>query len=484
MQQWRHKRKATALLLGAVMIFAAISAQVRVVATATLTEGEAAEVTDELLEDTNTEAYPEGISGADYEAVDDTDYPLGGDEDADISDENGYWEDEIPIGWANVNTGSLPLTGNFYSLRLVSADEHMALAVISQCPECPSGNDFFAKSYNLTDWEILSPAPGWYIHYDGWYYWYVDGLHRTSDWQEDWQFHPSPSEDYEGDIYEWAYMMAHIFDNFESIHEVRFMDGHEGGILRIEGREGGILRIERLPFVIYDEITWVGFIITEDFSREINRQQIRLYAQGQLLNPLEDDAPPVILGLEGIGWAREAATFIVARDLMNMYVCPETNEPIVFNPSGRATRGDVLAAAVKALGLTAPDVLSREHVPFDDVPLYGRGIYIDTAKRLGLVAGVGNNQFAPDRTISRQDMMTMLYNILLAMGQIEPDFELTALGRFRDIGDIADYARLPIASLARTGIIAGDGVNINPRGYMTRVEAAVFVWNLYRMGRE
>jgi len=151
MQQWRHKRKATALLLGAVMIFAAISAQVRVVATATLTEGEAAEVTDELLEDTNTEAYPEGISGADYEAVDDTDYPLGGDEDADISDENGYWEDEMPMGWANVNTGNLPITGSFYSLRLVSADEHMALAVISQCPECLSGKDFFGKSYNLTD---------------------------------------------------------------------------------------------------------------------------------------------------------------------------------------------------------------------------------------------------------------------------------------------------------------------------------------------
>jgi len=456
MQQWNHKRRKVSFLLAMVMILTVVITPARILAATNLAE-------DEVL-------------GTNYEDDENETSASRPDDNAnDVSAEEIYSEYyDAPVGWADVNPERLLLTGSFYSLRLISVEEDMALAVISQCPECPTGNMFFATSYNMADWEIRSPAPGWHIYYDGYYYWYVDGLYRTSDWQDDWQFHSSPPENYEGNFYEWAFMMAHIFDNFESIHEVQFMSNSNGEILRIE----------RLPYIINNEVTWVGFVVTEDDNGNIRRQQIRLFAQGQLLNPLAEDAAPTLIGLEGIGWAREAVEFIAARDLMDMYACPESDELIVFNPTGRATRGDVLAAAVKALGLTAPITFSREHIPFEDVSLDGRGLYIDIAKQLGFVAGVGNNQFAPDRTISRQDMMTMLYNILLALGQIEPDFGLTSLGRFRDIGQIADYARLPIASLAKAGIIAGDGVNINPRGYMTRVEAAVFVWNLYRMGSE
>jgi len=68
------------------------------------------------------------------------------------------------------------------------------------------------------------------------------------------------------------------------------------------------------------------------------------------------------------------------------------------------------------------------------------------------------------------------------MGQIQPDTGLTALGRFNDLNQIAHHARLPISSLARAGIIAGDGVGINPRGYVNRVEAAMFVRSLYLVG--
>ena len=433
MQQWKYKRDTAAILLALVMILVSIFS-------------------------------PTAISA----------------EEAEEYEEHGIYEDYYLIsglGWVSVDVGSLPLTSNFYSIQLVSVEDGMALAVISQCSDCSSGNGYFATSYNMADWEIRSPAPGWFIYYNGGYYWYVDGLHRTFDWREDWQFLPSPSEDYDEDVYYWAYMMAHIFDNFESISDVSF----------INHSQAGILHTERLPFYIDGGILWVGFVVTEDSAGAGQRQQIRLFAQGELLNPFDPidyDNGPFLPGLEGVGWAREAVEFIVARDLMDMYICPLTDEPILFNPTGEATRGDVLAAAVKALGLTAPHTSTREHIPFEDVPLTGRGIYIDIARRLGLVAGVGNNLFAPDRTISRQDMMTMLYNILLALGQIEPDFELTTLGRFRDIGEIASYARLPIASLARAGIIAGDGVSINPRGYMTRVEAAAFVWNLYRIGEE
>jgi len=246
--------------------------------------------------------------------------------------------------------------------------------------------------------------------------------------------------------------------------------------------KAGILVIERLPYKIDDRVTWVGFATLQNTIGEIWREQIRIFVDGVWLNPLPPQAANVIAGMEGFSWAREAIEFVVARNLMVMYPCHETQEPIAFNPTGQATRGDVLAAAVKALGLSAPGIPETAHTPFYDVPLYGHGTYIDIAKQMGLVIGVGNNNFAPEHSITRQDMMTMLYNILMSRGQIQPDTHLTALGRFSDFAQISSYARLPISSLARAGIITGDGVSINPRGYVTRAEAAMFVRNLYQVG--
>ena len=343
------------------------------------------------------------------------------DEEPDTAETDTYDDADEAPGQPDSDENILRPTGNLHDFRLISFEDGIATAIISQCA---NGSDFIAVSHNLTDWEIEGPAAGWHAGHNG---------------------------------------------------------SHINHMLYISLSEGGILRIERLPFLIEDKIVWVGFIVTNDTSGNSRRRQMRLFADGIWLNPLPYDAVPALAGLESFGWAREAVEFVVARGLMDMYFCPDRNEPIVFNPTGNAARGEVLAAAVMALGLTAPDITDIYHIPFEDVPLSGRGVYIDIAKQLGLVAGIGNNHFAPDCTISRQDMMTMLYNILLAMGQIRPDTELTALRRFNDIGQIAEYARLPISSLARAGIIAGDGISLNPRGYMTRVEAAMFVWNLYRV---
>jgi len=351
-------------------------------------------------------------------------------------------------------------TGSFLRLQLVCTDGNSNLAIITF--DCESM--FFATSINMTDWALQSPATGWYIKYDGVYYWYVDGLHSTTDWRANWQYHPAP--DY--DCYEWDYALSLICETNENIQQIPSLDL----------RTYGITLIERLPYDIAGEIVWVGFA-----TRGGNRRQINIFANNQHLNHLWEGAMPAISGIDGVRWAREAIEFIVARDLMDLRLCDETGHHIAFDPQTRATRGEVLAAAVRALGLVAPELPYDEvHIPFYDVDLWGRGEYIDIAKRLGLVSGIGNNLFAPDRAITRQDMMTMLYNILLAMGRIQPDYMLRSLARFNDATEIADYARLPIASLARAGIIAGDGVRINPRGYLTRVEAAMFVWNLYRIG--
>ena len=454
MHQQKHIRQAMALLLATVMMLAAVLAPKTAYAATpeepTWADADTHDTADEASDpvDSSTNNTDVELNESNANASDSNEEPTESDADTNL----------MP-GWADVDVNAFYLTGSLYDFRLITVEGRAALAIIFQHPDCTG---FFATSNNLADWEIRSPAADWYVYHDGYYYWYRDGLYRTSDRWADWQVYTAP------DDYEWEGDLALIIDIFDDAVQLPYKSLCESGILRIE----------RLPYAIDERIVWVGFAVTEITGGSQQRRPMGILANGIWLNPLPADATPALVGLEGFGWARQAIEFVVARGLMDMYICPDTNEPIAFNPTGYATRGEVLAAAVMALGLTAPDIHDPYHVPFQDVPLSERGVYIDIAKRLGLVAGIGNNQFAPDRIISRQDMMTMLYNILLASGQITPDTGLTALRRFNDVGQIADYARLPISSLARAGIIAGNGISINPRGYMTRVEAAMFVYNL------
>jgi len=378
--------------------------------------------------------------------------------------------------WSNVETAELDITGNLYNFKLVCIKGDTMLAVISTEP----GVDFFATSVNLTDWVIQSSSAGWYFYHEERYYW-CDGsrMIRTSDWRNNWEVcnnckiaadlcQDNISDQYFANFDQCA---AKIQDYFNYIRPLAY----------VELSQIGIKRIERIPYMINDGIMWIGYVVREDVEGNIHRRQLRIFADGVQKNILPSGTLPAWVGLDTINWAQDAAAFIADRGLMTMYACTYTNEYVYFNPMGMATRGDVLAASIMTLELQSPNIYELENYMFDDVPLYGRGIHINIARQLGIVAGIGNNEFSPEGIITRQDMMTMLYNILLALGQIEPDIELTALGRFRDVNQIASYARLPISSLAKVGIIAGDGININPRGYMTRVEAAMFVWNLYRI---
>jgi len=324
------------------------------------------------------------------------------------------------------------VTGDFYSLRLISVEYGVITGIIVQCE---SGVEFYAVSDNYTHWEIIGPVT-------------------------------QPNECF-------LYGYNSEYEPCEFTRETPHMNL----------RDAGIIRIERMPYHIDDRLTWVGFVVMQGVDVYTWRGQIHIYVDGVLLNPIQPGQTPAISDMLNIDWAGDAIEFVIARNLMNMYPCFDTGESLAFFPSAMATRGDVLSAAVNALELAAPIITEPSHIPFDDVPLTGRGIYIDIAKQMGLVVGVGNNRFAPNQSITRQDMMTMLYNIMMAMGQIQPDIALTALGRFSDFADIADYARLPISSLALAGIISGDGSRINPRGYVTRAEAAVFIKNLYMVGQ-
>jgi hypothetical protein len=100
--------------------------------------------------------------------------------------------------------------------------------------------------------------------------------------------------------------------------------------------------------------------------------------------------------------------------------------------------------------------------------------YVAWAREMGIVSGMGQNQFAPNANISRQDFICVLSRYAGATGATGAKFRnASARESFADMDDVAAYAVKAIEEFKKGGLISGrpDG-RIYPRSEITRAEAA------------
>lgn len=162
-------------------------------------------------------------------------------------------------------------------------------------------------------------------------------------------------------------------------------------------------------------------------------------------------------------WYYEAVSFIAARDITTV------TDDDYFYPNVRLTRGDFLVMLMKAYDI-APDTDPTDN--FSDAgDTYYTG-YLAAAKRLGLAAGVGNNMYAPEKEITRQEVFTLLYNALKIINRLPKGKSGKTLADFTDAERIAPWAKEAMALLTETGTINGSGRKLSPRDPMTRAEWA------------
>ncbi len=172
-----------------------------------------------------------------------------------------------------------------------------------------------------------------------------------------------------------------------------------------------------------------------------------------------------------VPWARDAIEAMAARDIIRGIGGK------LYAPYDNITRADFVALLVRALELQAPD----EHVTmFRDVP--ASAYYYDelrTAKQLGIAAGTGDGAFQPAAPITRQDMMVLTVRALEAAGRSLPSG--SPLTAYADADLVADYAKDSVTALAASGIIAGkSGNRIAPQDHLTRAEAAVILYRIWK----
>jgi len=102
---------------------------------------------------------------------------------------------------------------------------------------------------------------------------------------------------------------------------------------------------------------------------------------------------------------------------------------------------------------------------------------IAMAAQLGLIQGVAPGQFAPEQTISREQLAVMAYRLVqLKNPGLIP--EKASNLEFLDEEEISDYARSAVAFLASQGIVLGSNGEFFPRATASRQEAAVILYRL------
>jgi hypothetical protein len=109
-------------------------------------------------------------------------------------------------------------------------------------------------------------------------------------------------------------------------------------------------------------------------------------------------------------------------------------------------------------------------------PVTSRDVVLNTsavewAADMGIVTGIGNNMFAPNANVTREQMAVMLYNYINFKGISLPVNNIPAA--FADEGEISSWAINAVKSIQAAGIISGRPGNLfDPQATATRAEVA------------
>ncbi|NLK72497.1 MAG: hypothetical protein GX285_05725, partial [Clostridiales bacterium] len=168
-------------------------------------------------------------------------------------------------------------------------------------------------------------------------------------------------------------------------------------------------------------------------------------------------------------WYADAVNFIAARG-----VTSGTGNGN-FSPHAKLTRGEFLVLLMRAYEIN-PKTDSADN--FSDAGNTYYTNYLAAAKHLGISSGIGNNMYAPDKEITRQEMFTLLYNTLKIIGQLPVADPGKSLSDFNDASQVDSWAKDAIEMLVQIGIVGGSNGLLSPLSTATRAEMAQILYNL------
>jgi hypothetical protein len=145
-----------------------------------------------------------------------------------------------------------------------------------------------------------------------------------------------------------------------------------------------------------------------------------------------------------------------------------------FAPDRAVTRAEFITMLMRGFGLVGDEA----NCSFTDVKsedwCYNA---IAMASSMGIVNGRPDGTFGVNDQITRQDMSVMCVRLAQAIG-LELNAE-KAYDEFTDSANIADYARDSVEALCKSGIVNGMGDGrFEPIGQATRAQAAKVIYEM------
>lgn len=166
-------------------------------------------------------------------------------------------------------------------------------------------------------------------------------------------------------------------------------------------------------------------------------------------------------------WAQEAIAAVAEKGVI------KGKENGQFGPDDTVTRAELIAMAVRALGMSEQPYQGG----FADVAAtdWYAGV-VQTALEIGLIAEAEN--FRPNDMVTREEMSKIFTGIAQSLEVLEAlpdDYQTT----FVDAESISEWARDYVKTAAYNGLMSGmeDG-SFNPQGNATRAEAATVIYRI------
>lgn len=148
-----------------------------------------------------------------------------------------------------------------------------------------------------------------------------------------------------------------------------------------------------------------------------------------------------------------------------------------FAPDKTMTRAEFASIVVRSLGL-----IPQSGTVFTDIPSSAwHAGYISTAASYGIVSGVGNGRYNPEGTITRQEAAVMVAGAAKLCGmdnQLSSAAIRDILAPFSDYVDAADWAQGSLAFCYQQNILDQSDLEIMPTEAIKRGEIAQMLFNM------
>ncbi len=169
-------------------------------------------------------------------------------------------------------------------------------------------------------------------------------------------------------------------------------------------------------------------------------------------------------------WFRDAVGFVYENAFMNGI------SDTAFDPAGSMTRGMLVTVLYRMDG--SLPVTEEERACFTDI---ADAYYTDAvawAYSNGIVNGVSDTEFDPNRIVTRQEAVTIFYRYCVDYNLMDLECGVELEG-FEDQAEVADFAADAFGWAVSVGLVEGseqeDGSYLNPAANLNRAQAAVLL---------